>query len=287
MSGPVKTSIMLSSIVLGILIPEASSLSFLIKYFLMGMLFFAFLDLEFKKEIFALNHLYMVVYLVGISFVLYFVGSLIDDNLGLALFITAIAPSAISSAPVISYLKGNVGYVTFAVLVTNISIALILPFILPVILPNSTDISLMQLVVPVFSVVFIPLAISVVVKYFIRPVFLFFNKISILSFLFFTSNIFLAMSSASNYLRTNSDHPIDILIMLALGIILLTAMNFSFGWLIGGSKYARETSNAIGQKNTMFAIWISLAFINPIVALGPMMYTVCHNLFVSYQLYKS
>lgn len=176
MSGPVKTTIMLSSIILGILIPGAHSLTFLIKYFLMGMLFIAFLDLELNKEIFAINHLYMILYLVGFSFVVFGIGSLFDNNLGLALFIAAIAPSAISSAPVISYLKGNVGYVTFAVLATNISIALILPFILPLLLPASTDISLLQLVVPVFSVVFIPLAISILVKHFMSPVFVFFKK---------------------------------------------------------------------------------------------------------------
>ena len=287
MSGPVKTVTMLASIVLDLLIPQAESLSFLIRYFLMGMLFFAFLDIELNKEVISTKHLFIILYLVVLSLTLFYSVSFINTTLALALFVSAIAPTAISASPIIGYLKGNVGYVTFSVLSTNIVIAVILPFLLPLVITTEAEVRISQLLFPVLSTMFIPLGVAFLVRKFFRKTFTFFKSIQQVSFFFFTGNIFLAMSSASHFISNEYNGNFEILLILSIGIALLTALNFTAGWFMGSKNLARETSNSVGQKNTMFAIWIALTFINPVIALGPMMYTIFHNLFVSYQLYSS
>ena len=43
---------------------------------------------------------------------------------------------------------------------------------------------------------------------------------------------------------------------------------------------------ALGQKNTGFAIWMSFAFLNPLAAVGPGSYVLWQNLFNSWQLWR-
>jgi BASS family bile acid:Na+ symporter len=42
----------------------------------------------------------------------------------------------------------------------------------------------------------------------------------------------------------------------------------------------------VGQKNTIFAIWLSLNFLNPIASIAPTAYIVWQNLINSWQMWK-
>ena len=63
------------------------------------------------------------------------------------------------------------------------------------------------------------------------------------------------------------------------------AHDVPLGALLSGREFRRETSQVLGQKNLSFTIWLSLAFINPIVALGPTFYIICHHTYNSFQIY--
>ena len=64
-------------------------------------------------------------------------------------------------------------------------------------------------------------------------------------------------------------------------------LQFSFGkWI--GSHYGKrmEAGQALGQKNTVFIIWLGYTFLSPITAAAGGFYSVWHNLVNSWQLYK-
>ena len=42
----------------------------------------------------------------------------------------------------------------------------------------------------------------------------------------------------------------------------------------------------MGQKNTVFAIWMGLVFLNPVTSVVGGFYSIWHNLINSWQLYK-
>ena len=46
-------------------------------------------------------------------------------------------------------------------------------------------------------------------------------------------------------------------------------------------------TQTLGQKNTVFAIWMGATFMNPVTATAGGFYSVWHNLFNSYQMYKA
>lgn len=55
-----------------------------------------------------------------------------------------------------------------------------------------------------------------------------------------------------------------------------------------GKKYDEPLSagQAAGQKNTIFAIWMSYTFLTPVTSLAGGFYSVWHNIYNSYQLYQ-
>ncbi|HQL21587.1 MAG TPA: hypothetical protein PLY49_07505, partial [Opitutaceae bacterium] len=59
------------------------------------------------------------------------------------------------------------------------------------------------------------------------------------------------------------------------------------GYLIGRPDFSREASQALGQKNTTFTIYLALTYANPLVALGPTFYVLWHNLWNSWQLQRA
>ena len=63
-------------------------------------------------------------------------------------------------------------------------------------------------------------------------------------------------------------------------------MQFGVGRLIG-RRYndAVAGGQSLGQKNTILAVWLSQAFLDPVSSVAPTAYIVWQNLVNSFQLY--
>jgi hypothetical protein len=68
--------------------------------------------------------------------------------------------------------------------------------------------------------------------------------------------------------------------------LVICATNFIVGYLIGRPQYGLECSQALGQKNNSFTVYLALTYANPLVALGPTIYVLWHNLWNAWQLYR-
>lgn len=106
------------------------------------------------------------------------------------------------------------------------------------------------------------------------------------SFLVWLLNLFIISAKASDFIRGETTSSIGILVQIALVALVICVINFALGALIGGRGYWQEASQALGQKNNSFAIWIALTFINPLVAMGPTFYVLYHNLYNTWQIYR-
>ncbi|MFT3895413.1 MAG: hypothetical protein QM730_27625 [Anaerolineales bacterium] len=122
---------LLLTMLLGALVPQAHAFSFLIQDLLMVMLFFAFLDIEFKPRSFQKSVLWVLLANVLVAFLSYIALASFNNTLALAAFMTAIAPTAIAAPVIISFIQREVEYVVAAVMVTNIASAVIVPLALP------------------------------------------------------------------------------------------------------------------------------------------------------------
>lgn len=277
---------LLLAMALGMLVPQAHVLSFLIQYLLMGMLFFAFLDIEFRPRTFRKSVIWILLANVALAFVSYALLAKFNITLAIAAFMTAVAPTAIAAPVVISFIEREVEYVVAAVLVTNVACAIIVPIALPSLLGAELQIPVREVLQPVLVVMFIPLLLSQLVKIFPAKTQADIRKGKVLSFPTWLINLFIISANASNFLRSGDASSIATLIPIASISLVICIINFGLGALLGGRNHWQETSQALGQKNLTFVIWIALTFINPLVAIGPMFYILYHHLYNSWLIYQ-
>ena len=82
----------------------------------------------------------------------------------------------------------------------------------------------------------------------------------------------------------------DVSIWYQVGLAFISCIACFLQFYIGkrvGRKYDDTISagQALGQKNTVLAIWMGYTFFTPVTAVAAGFYSVWHNVFNSYQLY--
>jgi len=271
---------------IGALAPQAGTLSFLVQYLLMLMLFFAFLDIELNLQSFQKGVVWVLLANVAVAFGAYGALSLVNNTLALAAFVTAIAPTAISSPVIISFIEGRVEYVVASVFLTNVSMALVVPVALPFLARTTTvPISAWEVLQPVLVTMFVPLILARVVAHLPQDAQNILRRGKRYSFPLWLINLFIISAKASDFIRNENTASMQILLQIALISFVICVINFALGALIGGRRYWQEASQALGQKNNSFVIWVALTFLNPLVAMGPTFYVLYHNLYNSLQIY--
>ena len=277
---------LLLTMLVGALVPRAHAFSFLIQYLLMVMLFFAFLDIEFKPQSFQKSVLWVLFANVAVAFVSYFLLISFGVTLALAAFMTAIAPTAIAAPVIIGFIGREVEYAVTAVVLTNIASALIVPIALPSLLGAEVQISVWEVLQPVLIVMFVPLILSRLILRLPSGTQDFIRKGKAFSFPIWLINLFIISANASDFLRNGNTNSISTLAVIALVSLVICIVNFGVGALLGGHSHWQEASQSLGQKNLSFVIWIALTFINPLVAMGPVFYILYHHLYNSWSIYQ-
>lgn len=277
---------LLLAMLLGALTPRAHSFSILIQYFLMVMLFFAFLDIDFKPQRFQKSVIWILVANAAVAFSVYLALAPFDLLMALSAFMTAIAPTAIAAPVIIGFIQREVEYVVAAVLVTNLASALIIPLALPSLIGAEIQISVWEVLQPVLVVMLVPLILARFVTRLSPGMQNIVRKGKALSFPIWLLNLFIISANASDFMRNESANSGSSLVAIALISLLICVLNFGLGALLGGRRHRQEASQSLGQKNLSFVIWIALTFVNPLVAMGPMFYIVYHHVYNSWSIYR-
>lgn len=280
-----KVIALLLMMMLGGLLPQFHILSPLVQYLLMSMLFFAFLDIDVRPSAFEKGVVWVLLANLGIAFLAYWLLSFVDPTLALAAFMTGIAPTAISSPVIVSFIEGRVEYVVASVLLTNISMALVVPVALPTLAGALIDIPVWDVLRPVLLVMFVPLLLARLATYLPQKTRAFVRAGKRYSFPLWLFNLFIISAKAADFLRNEHSASFDALVAVGLVSLVICVVNFALGAWIGGPQYHQEASQALGQKNNSFVIWVALTFLNPLVAMGPTFYVLYHNLYNSWQIY--
>jgi BASS family bile acid:Na+ symporter len=87
-------------------------------------------------------------------------------------------------------------------------------------------------------------------------------------------------------IQNGTEHIVEEILMAGIALVVCL-IQFAIGhWL--GRKNGDEAAGgqALGQKNTVLAIWLSQSFLNPLACIAPTAYIVWQNIVNSYQMYK-
>lgn len=288
MTGFARTAAILSAIILGAVIPQAHVLSGAIRWLIMAMLFLVFLQTRLTRSALGRRHIVLLAANIALGFAGWGVGWLIGGrDIALAAFFCGITPTATAAPVIISFLGGQVEFVVAAFLLTNVSIAALLPLILPLVLGRATPEAFGQVLGSVGLVVFVPMAVAWTVRALHAPAAAWPKRTRNLSFGMWVTAMFLITANASDFVRAHADTPHRVLAQLAVASLLVCIANFSVGRWIGGPELGREASQALGQKNTTFTIYLAFTYASPLVALGPTSYVIWHNVWNSWQLHRA
>ena len=200
-----------------------------------------------------------------------------------------ICPTATACAVVTQKLGGDSAATTSYTIIINLVVALLCPLLLPVVHPQPGLTFLpafMVIINKVFPLLIVPLFLAWFVRYLMPS----FHKRIVatkdLAFYMWAVSLAIAIAVTCKALA-HSEESLWNVGGIAVVTLVACLFQFTFGkWI--GSHYGKrmEAGQALGQKNTVFIIWLGYTFLSPITAAAGGFYSVWHNLVNSWQLYK-
>lgn len=283
-----RTAAILAAILLGAFLPQAHVAVGLVRWIIIGMLFVVFLQTRVSRDALHRSHATLLAANLAMGFLGGGLGWLVGGrDVALAAFFAGIAPTATAAPVIINFLHGRVAYVVAAFVLTNIVIAALLPALLPFVLGHPTPEAFGHVLGSVALVVFVPMSLAWVVRALHPAAVHWPPRVGNVSFAAWVTAIFLITANASQFLRNQVGLPRTIVVEIALTSLAVCAASFALGKLIGGREFSREASQSLGQKNTIFTIYLAITYASPLIALGPTFYVLWHNLWNSWQLHQA
>ena len=200
-----------------------------------------------------------------------------------------ICPTACAAAVVCAKLGGSAAHLTSYILLINFAAALFIPLIVPLVNPHEgeTFITTFLLVLRhVCPTLIFPLLLAWLIRYTMPRLARRLQNTGDTAFYLWTVALTMAIAVTTRSI-VNSSVPLPMLIGIALVALVCCWAQFSIGRHIGDPHHDRiAAGQAMGQKNTVFAIWMAYTFLTPVTAIAGGFYSVWHNIFNSYQLYQ-
>lgn len=203
-------------------------------------------------------------------------------------FICVICPTAAAAAVVTEKLGGSIASMTIYTIIANVVTSVIIPLFFPLV-ERSADITFLVAMAAVLRnvtlVLVVPLVLALVSRKLIPR---FTDKIRSMKNLGFYMWCFnLAIVSGltfRNILHSSvAGETLFWLLMLPLAVALVL---FTIGKAVG-RPYGDSVSagQALGQKNTVVGIWLTVTFLNPLAAVAPGAYVLWQNLINAWQIW--
>ena len=200
-----------------------------------------------------------------------------------------ICPTATACAVVTGKLGGDMAQVVMYTIIINLAVSVVVPLTVPLLYPQAGITFLAafsRILAKVFPLLILPCLTAWTVRW-IMPRFHHWvaSKIN-LSFYLWSVALTLAILMSTRAI-IHSRCNILTLLGIALTSLLCCIFQFAAGRRTGRRDGCRiEASQAFGQKNTVFGIWMGYTFWNPLVSVAGGFYTIWHNIHNTRQLYK-
>lgn len=204
--------------------------------------------------------------------------------------ICLICPTATAAAVITAKLNGNAATLTTYTILINLITALAVPLMVPLVHPHP-DLtfwsSFCLIIGKVFPLLFCPFLAAMFVRRFLPDWCRKVSQCKDLAFYLWAVALSLAIAVTVRSL-VHSTVPIVYEAGIAGMSLLCCALQFVVGRFIGlRHGDAVSAGQALGQKNTVFAIWMGYTYLTPVTALAGGFYSVWHNVYNSYQLYRA
>ena len=202
-------------------------------------------------------------------------------------FICFICPTAAATVVVTEKLGGSIGSLTTFTIIANLVTIVIIPLFFPMV-EKESSITFLKAVSMVFRnvtlVLVVPLFLALLSRKLIPKFVEWLKQFKNLGFYFWCFNLTIVSGQTlRNILNANvSGWTLALLLILPLFVCLA---QFAIGKWVGGFYGQRiSAGQALGQKNTVVGIWLTITFLNPLAAVAPGAYVLWQNLLNSWQI---
>lgn len=266
-------------------------ITFLSPYLIFVMLFITYCKLtphDFKPGKFELSLLGVQVLLAGVAYAAtFFWNRTLAEGVFICFFI-----STATAAPVItSMLGGSISRVATYSLLCNTTLAVAGPIILAAIgeHPEITFVdSFVMILKQVFPLILLPLVLAMGLRKYAPKLHSRVMEKQQVSFYCWCLSLIIVVGGCTSFAIKNwTPSSTSTMILLAIGALVACLLQFKIGRLIGRNfGDAVSGGQSLGQKNTVLAVWLSMAYLNPISSIAPAAYVAWQNIVNSWQLMR-
>ncbi len=277
--------------------PQPFDLTVLPKYFLFCMLFITYCKVSPSQMRYNPMFLWLVVAQWVGCWLLWALLMPFNAAVANGAFVCVMICTATSAPVITGMLGGSVPMLATFSIAGNLAIALIAPLFLSLMGVGAEAgeeagfwqcfVTICKKVIPLALG---PFAVALIVKRVKPNIHLFFQTHQAISFWLWCLSLVLLMARTMGNLLAISSNEYVLAAMVALGALVACCLQFYVGRKIG-RKFNDPVvgGQALGQKNTILAIWIAQTFFDPqfdIVSIAPASYVLWQNLINSWQIWR-
>lgn len=205
------------------------------------------------------------------------------------LMVCLICPTATAAAVITHKLGGSAFTLTTYTLLSNLMAAIIVPLVFPLVEPHAGLTfwaAFFKILGKVFPLLLSPFIVALLLRRFVPSVHRVLMACHGAAFYLWAVALVIVTGQTVRSLVTGTA-PVSVELLVAFGGLLACAIQFFLGKRIGSAYDDRiSAGQALGQKNTVLAIWMACTYLNPLSSVAPGSYVIWQNLFNSWQLWK-
>ncbi len=273
----------------GIAYPIFSQLSILTPWLIMAMLFLTFSKLSISELKPERLHVYLLFIQIFGSLLAYLLLKSIHPVIAQGAMLCILAPTATAAPVITGKLGGSIASLTTYTLLSNLAVAIVAPLCFPLMEigdhPNFLA-GFTLILTKVFPLLLGPFIAAQLVRVFLPKIHHQISRLYGAGFYIWAFSLTIVTGQMVKEVLGQSQNSY-IAIYTALVALATCIFQFFIGKTIGTRYNNRITGGqALGQKNTILAIWMAQTYLNPLSAIGPGAYVLWQNLFNSWQLWR-
>jgi len=269
-------------------------ITFITTYLLFCMLFITYCKVSPRQMKIRRLHYWLAGIQLSGCFLVYGLLYYFDPNAAEGGLICILAPTATSAPVITGLLGGSVATLATYSITSNLGIALIAPLIFSLIgAHGQTGIdptfieSFLTICSKVNPLAIFPFVLSMIIQKLIPRLHYYIRTRQTISFWLWVIALALLMAHTTNDIIHMDSSYYSSAVIVAITSLVICLLQFIFGRRLGAKfKNTIAGGQALGQKNTILAIWMAQTFFNPIVAIAPATYVLWQNLVNSFQMWK-
>lgn len=253
--------------------------------FIFAMLFCTFCRVNVRDMKPSWLHLWLMVAQIVATVAIYFALLPLGDTVAQGGMICALAPMAMGAVVIAGMLGANVATMATHSLICNFVIAFLAPPLLSM-WGNGTC-TIMEILARVAPLLIGPFVLSQLCRWLTPKAARWVGSRPLIPFYIWLLSLIVIIGKTTWFIIQSGMENIVTELILAAVALVICLMQFGVGhWL--GKRYGDRAAGgqALGQKNTIMAIWLAQAFLNPLSCVAPTAYIVWQNIVNSYQMYK-